>query len=99
MSGSSWGGEAIVPARLAFLTLYNPSLGPTDETLHDQIVYYYTSKSSRRRRSRKSSDEDDTSREHEEQNERLRQIGLAQGMVEFAKFDPTATRPMHTGRD
>ncbi|MCJ1243429.1 hypothetical protein MMC30_000626 [Trapelia coarctata] len=85
MSGPSWAGEAIVPARLSFLTLYNPSLGHTDETLHDQIVYYHSSKSSRNRRPKKYSDEDSASREHEEQNERLRQIGLAQGMVEFAK--------------
>ena len=90
MSGSNWAGEAIDPARLFFLTLYNPSLGRTDETLHDQIVYYYSLKSSRNRRLKRSSDEDSASREHEEQNERLRQIGLAQGMVEFAKFDPDA---------
>lgn len=86
MSGPSWDGEAIVPARLSFLTLYNPSLSHTDETLQDQIVYYHSSKSSRNRRSKKLPDEDSASRDHEEQNERLRQIGLAQGMVEFAKF-------------
>jgi hypothetical protein len=86
MPGSAWDAEAIVPAQLSFLTLYNPSLGRTDETLHNQVLYYYSSKSTRRKL-RKSSDGDAGAQEHEERNERLRQIGLAQGMVEFAKFD------------
>ena len=86
-SGLHWDDEAIVPAKLSFLTLYNPSLGRTDDTLHDQVVYYYSSKSSKRRGPQKVSDEVSMSREHEEQNERLRQIGLAQGMMEFAKLD------------
>jgi hypothetical protein len=99
MSGSYWAGEAIVPARLSFLTLYNPSLGHTDETLHEQILYYHSSKWTEKRRLRGSTDEDSASREHEEQNERLRQIGLAQGMVEFAKFDPDAVGLVHMMRD
>ncbi|MCJ1475258.1 hypothetical protein MMC13_003920 [Lambiella insularis] len=84
---SIWPGaeEAIVPAQLSFLTLYNPSLGQSDETLHDQVLYYYASKSSRTRQLRDSSHGDALQRQHEERNERLRQIGLAQGMVEFAR--------------
>ncbi|RPA85434.1 hypothetical protein BJ508DRAFT_411857 [Ascobolus immersus RN42] len=54
------------PAQLASFTIYNPSLGPTDETLEQQIVF-------------------DTSRKSQSLNEKLRQIGLAQGMVEFAR--------------
>ena len=80
--------EAIQPAHLSFLTIYNPALGNTDETLHEQVVYYWTSKSSK---AQKSSGESAEEREHEEQNERLRQIGLAQGMVEFAKSDMWST--------
>ena len=90
--GSYWDDEAIVPAKLSFLTLYNPCLGPTDDTLHDQLVYYYSSKSSKRRGSLKGLNEASASQEHDEQNERLRQIGLAQGMVEFAKLDPIHMR-------
>lgn len=67
-----------VPAQLAFLAIFNPSLGTTDETLDDQIVYY-TSKESRQKGGRK----EDLS--NEDRNERLRQIGLAQGMVDFGK--------------
>jgi len=99
MAGSYWAGEAIVPARLSYLTLYNPSLGHTDETLQQQIVYYYSLKSSQNRRLPRLTDENSASREHEEQNERLRQIGLAQGMVEFAKFDPDAVELVHMVRD
>jgi hypothetical protein len=73
--------EIVKPAQLAFLAIYNPSLGQSDETLHDQVVYYYSSKSRDGRKfGIKSEDQ-----EREEKNERLRQIGLAQGMIEFAK--------------
>ena len=80
-------GDAILPAQLAFLTIYNPSFGQSDDTLHDQVLYYYSSKSSRSRRQRKTLDEDSDQRQNEDRNERLRQIGLAQGMVEFAKCE------------
>jgi hypothetical protein len=75
-----------VPAQLGFLAIYNPSLGTTDETLDDQIVYYSTPesrKSKSRRRARSAGAHKDTT--NEEKNTRLRQIGLAQGMVEFGK--------------
>ncbi|KAJ6260372.1 LOW QUALITY PROTEIN: Vacuolar fusion protein [Drechslerella dactyloides] len=57
---------SITPASLSYLAIYNPSLGPTDETLPDQIVFW-------------------TSRAPVSQNECLRQIGLAQGIVEFSR--------------
>lgn len=84
---SKWPGaeDSILPAQLSFFTLYNPSLGQSDETLQDQVLYYYSSKSSRIRQLRNSSQGDSSQREHEERNEQLRQIGLAQGMVEFAR--------------
>ena len=75
--------QVIKPAELALLAIYNPSLGRSDETLHDQIVYYYSKKSSE---SRKQSGDDGRDHAREEANEKLRQIGLAQGMVEFAKY-------------
>ncbi|PWW78730.1 hypothetical protein C7212DRAFT_356132 [Tuber magnatum] len=58
----------VSPATLSSLAIYNPSLGPTDETVHDQIVFY----TSRRGNAITA-------------NDRLRQIGLAQGVVEFAR--------------
>ncbi|KAK3953978.1 hypothetical protein QBC32DRAFT_104060 [Pseudoneurospora amorphoporcata] len=102
-TGPSGPKNSIVPAQLGFLAIYNPSLGTTDETLEDQIIYYAsvtTLKDQQRKRHRS---DRSSHRRHaptnsvsggvsgveavsqEEKNERLRQIGLAQGMVEFGK--------------
>lgn len=78
-------GQADVdPASLGFLTICNPTLNDSDETRVDQILYYY------------SVDEHQsfglnqgTQEPSGVENERLRQIGLAQGMVEFAKYART----------
>lgn len=76
---------AIVPAQVGFLAIFNPSLGNTDETLDDQIVYYSSvdTQTQKRRRHRKARPTENVSQA--ERNERLRQIGLAQGMVSFSK--------------
>ncbi|KAL4881462.1 hypothetical protein BJY04DRAFT_58542 [Aspergillus karnatakaensis] len=75
---------SVVPAQLSYLTIYNPQLGTTDETIQEQVVFY-TSRASltRRQGSSVGTDRDDGS--NDEWNERLRQIGLAQGMVSFAR--------------
>jgi len=88
--------SAITPAHLGFLAIYNPSLSSAsqdEDALAHQIVYYasVTTLSRRRRRTgRKKKGRRERSRltedvSHEERNERLRQIGLAQGMVEFSR--------------
>lgn len=74
----------VTPASLSFLAIYNPSLSNDDESLQDQIVYYY-SLDDQGRKSHGVSDSAVAEQSREELNERLRQIGLAQGMVEFAK--------------
>lgn len=76
---------SVTPAQLSFLAIYNPSLGTTDETLSDQIVFYY-SKASRLRRKSATFNETPSGEDKDDINERLRQIGLAQGMVNFAKW-------------
>ncbi|CAN8105863.1 unnamed protein product [Discula destructiva] len=83
---------AIVPAQVGFLAIFNPSLSHSDETLDDQIVYYSSvdSGSHKRRRATASARHDPTATptknlSQAERNERLRQIGLAQGMVSFGK--------------
>lgn len=77
--------DSVIPAQLSYLAIYNPSLGPTDETIADQIVFY-TSKSSYARRIDGSTAEGEANKcLEDEENERLRQIGLAQGMVNFAR--------------
>lgn len=81
MSGSTAG---VVPACLSSFAIYNPSLSKSDDTFHEQIVYYY-SKSANTRRSGNADENNDAEDTKEERNEKERQIGLAQGMVEFAK--------------
>lgn len=76
--------EPVIPAQLSYLAIYNPTLGPTDETLEDQIVFY-TSRSDYLQRTEGSGNEEEGANPPENgKNERLRQIGLAQGMVNFA---------------
>lgn len=77
---------SVIPAQLSYLAIYNPLLGPTDETLGDQIVFY-TSRSSRLRRAESSTSGEHGDNAQDEQNDRLRQIGLAQGMVSFARWE------------
>lgn len=75
----------VVPAQLSFLAIYNPSLGTSDETFHDQIVFYF----SRAAKARSKVDGRNTQAERdlrEQENEKLRQVGLAQGMVGFARY-------------
>ena len=76
--------DGVVPAALSFLAIYNPSLSQADESLHEQIVYYYSATRRDWRKSRQSSD-GEVEEIKEERNEKLRQVGLAQGMVGFAK--------------
>jgi len=74
----------VVPAQLSFLAIYSPALGTSDETFHQQIVFYHSKAAKARSRLK----DGDTRREQqlrEEDNEKLRQVGLAQGMVGFAK--------------
>lgn len=75
----------VVPACLSFLAIYNPSLGESDDTFHNQIVFYYSRAAKARARLRgKNAQADEELREQE--NEKLRQVGLAQGMVGFARY-------------
>ena len=75
---------SVVPASLSFLAIYNPSLSESDDTFHEQIVYYY-SKTKNARRGAKADGGGEGADTNDEKNEKERQIGLAQGMVEFAK--------------
>jgi hypothetical protein len=79
-----WDGR-VQPAQLAFLAIYNPDLGPTDETFHDQIVFYYSRVAYQSRKAKGRQLENDKELQ-EQENEKLRQIGLAQGVVHFARY-------------
>lgn len=89
MSAPHWQSK-VVPAQLSFLAIYNPTLGPTDETFPDQLVFWYSraaseSKATQKRAGSKGDAQSRADELREEENERLRQIGLAQGMVDFAR--------------
>lgn len=71
----------VEPAHLDFLTIFSPALGVDEATQRDQILFYYSAESQKGRST--SSEQHDA---HEKENERLRQIGLAQGLVEFARY-------------
>ncbi|KAF5717719.1 vacuolar fusion CCZ1 like [Fusarium globosum] len=76
----------VVPAQLGFLAIFNPTLGNTDETIEDQIVYYasVTTQAAHNKR-RRTRGQPTQNISPEERNERLRQIGLAQGMASFSR--------------
>ena len=93
----------VVPAHVSYLAIYSPALGPTDETIRDQLVFYYSHKVEaeleKRNKDSHARSREEGSAPHQavptatetrhageaEENERLRQIGLAQGMVDFVK--------------
>ncbi|KAH8697168.1 hypothetical protein BGW36DRAFT_378105 [Talaromyces proteolyticus] len=76
---------SVIPAQLAFLTIYNPSLGKTDETISEQIVFYSSQTTRSRSNANTPADDPAPSESKGDTNERLRQVGLAQGIVNFAK--------------
>jgi len=80
------------PAQLSHLCLYNPSLGPSEETFADQLVFSYSRATAAAKRSKKrindageAEGEAAEQARRDEENEKLRRIGLAQGMVDFAR--------------
>ena len=87
MSKTEWPSR-VVPAQLSFLAIYNPALGPTDETFEQQLVYYYSRAANEARSAAKKNARNEAAggdAHRKEENEKLRQIGLAQGMVDFAR--------------
>ncbi|KAH9818181.1 Fungal hypothetical protein [Teratosphaeria destructans] len=101
---SAHAAPKVIPAQLAFLAIYNPTLGPTDETFPQQCVFWYSRAAQEARAAGKRSGKSDAAggdaaggdaaggdaaggdaAAREEENEKLRQIGLAQGMVDFAR--------------
>ncbi|RKF62342.1 putative vacuolar fusion protein ccz1 protein [Erysiphe neolycopersici] len=87
MYASSKITKEVIPAHLGFLTIYNPSLGTGDESVESQIIYYYPSHNREdaeppRATNKKIKDNDYLKQQTDEQ---MRQIGLAQGIIEFGK--------------
>jgi hypothetical protein len=89
MSSPNETSARAIPAQLGFLAIYNPSLGATDETIGDQIVYYTSPGHQDHEREKRKNDQQNAEvsqgQAREQVNEQLRRIGLAQGMVEFGR--------------
>lgn len=79
--------NSVIPAQLSYLAIYNPTLGPTDETLEDQIVFYTSRSGNLQQTNDTTAEEDGSLPSRDDKNEKLRQIGLAQGMVSFARWE------------
>ena len=86
MSPSVQNVHDVVPARLSFLTIYNPFLSHNDDDVEEQILYYYSWKEKEKSAVKAPSGVGNNEAHNEARSERLRQVGLAQGMVNFAKF-------------
>jgi hypothetical protein len=73
---------------LSSLYIYNPSLGQTDSSVHEQLIFHYSPKPANNASSKPAATDSTASQELDKQ---LRAIGLAQGIVEFARaFSPNA---------
>lgn len=75
----------VTPAALSFFAIYNPSLNHGDETIDDQIVYFYDGGDTKSKGKRPAG-EREQKEDIEEANKRLRSIGLAQAMTQFARY-------------
>lgn len=80
-TATTWQNE-IVPAQLAHLAIYNPTLGPTDETFNQQLVFYFSRQAAQAKAAHK---KDGGQRSEPNNDEALREIGLAQGLINFAQ--------------
>jgi hypothetical protein len=70
---------------LSSFYIYNPLLGRSDETAHEQLIFHYSINAD------KGSSEGNSTTKSSNLHRELRAIGLAQGIVQFAKaFSPDA---------
>jgi hypothetical protein len=75
---------------LSSLYIYNPSLGQTDATVHEQLIFHY-SPNTPNNVPPKPAPTDPVPAASQELHKQLRAIGLAQGIVQFARaFSPNA---------
>jgi len=86
MSTAAHSAARVIPAHLDFLAIYNPELGRNEDTENDQIVFYYSSKTERARQKDDEHVPDNAEEDaRKELDEQMRQVGLAQGVINFAK--------------
>ena len=85
MSTAAHSAARVIPAHLDFLAIYNPELGRHEETENDQIVFYYSSKTEQARQKEDDHVQNGDQDARREFDEQMRQVGLAQGVINFAK--------------
>lgn len=85
MAAAPAAAGSVTPAQLGFLAIFNPSLGNTDDTIDDQIVYYASVATQNSKRNKRNRTRPTDGIAQKERHERLRQIGLAQGMASFSR--------------
>ena len=71
-------------AFLSSFYIYNPLLGQTDSTAHEQLIFHYTPSRQKTNASPKPAPVDSATAS-QELDKQLRAIGLAQGIVQFAR--------------
>jgi First Longin domain of INTU, CCZ1 and HPS4 len=77
-------------AFLSSFYIYNPSFGQTDVSLHEQLIFHYSSDTAINLPVVQNLV--DSKSESQKLDRQLRAIGLAQGIVEFARaFSPSAS--------
>ncbi|KAI9657518.1 MAG: hypothetical protein M1831_004134 [Alyxoria varia] len=75
---------SITPAHLDYLAIYSPELALPTGNEEDQVVFYYSHHGSQKRRQTRRALETGQVQQDEKQ-EKMRHVGLAQGMVTFAR--------------
>ena len=77
------------PCFLSSFYVYNPSLGRTDSTVQDQLIFHYSAPPIDKTGSPEVVPLDSSTAEGQGLDKQLRAVGLAQGIVEFARaFSP-----------
>lgn len=84
--------DTILPAAVDYLAICNPKLSTSDHDLDKQILYFYQGGQAAASKSKPSTaPENVADAKEKELNEQLRRTGLAQGMIQFARFVPGRT--------
>ena len=77
----------IIPAHIAFLAIYNPTIGGKGDSPRDEIVYFFDGSQAFGFEDGQASPDGGTNREKVDENMQLRSVGLAKGMLQFSQCD------------
>ncbi|KAL9052204.1 MAG: hypothetical protein Q9162_005529 [Coniocarpon cinnabarinum] len=89
----------IIPAHLDFLAIFNPALVKNEDFEKDQILFYWSRPKGTRKDKRIQNSELLARQQEQNENERMRQIGLARGMSICLTQIPANLRSNQVGQD